>query len=99
MGIKDFLRNQACALFEVARRCRFPEEKAQIEALAKDIMAEVNQMEGDTLLYLCPVTGLRVQGWIDGDKGAADNAYEGIRCTACGQLHLVNRAGKVLAGG
>ena len=49
-------------------------------------------------LYRCPNTGLKVQGW-SADEITEDEAdtYETVTCTACGQLHLVNReSGRVL---
>jgi hypothetical protein len=52
-------------------------------------------------LFLCPNTGYRVQGWV-ADDGSSENgreAYEGISCLACGQLHLVNpKNGRVIGG-
>ena len=51
-----------------------------------------------TMLFRCPNTGYRVQGWIaeeasDGD----DNTYESLTCLACQQMHLVNpKTGRVL---
>jgi hypothetical protein len=51
-----------------------------------------------TFIFRCPNTGLIVQGWsaeeIPDDE---PDTYETITCTACGQLHLVNRGtGRVL---
>ncbi len=49
-------------------------------------------------LYRCPHTGTKVQGWIAADPTEnKDEAYEGVTCTACGRVHLVNsKTGKVL---
>jgi hypothetical protein len=43
-------------------------------------------------LYQCPVTRLTVQGTVEGEAAddAAERQYEGVECTACGRLHLVN---------
>jgi hypothetical protein len=51
-----------------------------------------------TFIFRCPKTGFKVQGWSaeETPDDEPDN-YETISCTACGQLHLVNRAsGSVL---
>ena len=49
-------------------------------------------------LYRCPNTGQKVQGFVADDPTAGDNDnFEGIICTACGRLHLVNpKTAKVL---
>lgn len=51
-----------------------------------------------TILFLCPNTGDRVQGWFaDDGSGDSDETYEGVTCLACRQVHMVNpRTGKVL---
>ena len=44
-----------------------------------------------TFLYRCPTTGFQVQGWSPKDDAAIEaNTYEGIACSACGLVHLVN---------
>ena len=44
-----------------------------------------------SLLYRCPNTGFRVQGWVEDDESEdSDVAYVGVVCHACGRLHLVN---------
>jgi hypothetical protein len=51
-----------------------------------------------TLLFRCPNTGYRVQGWVsdDGSEDAAET-YESVTCYACRQMHLVRpTTGKVL---
>jgi hypothetical protein len=51
-----------------------------------------------TVLFLCPSTGYRVQGWF-ADNGSEDSGemYEVVTCLACRQIHMVNpRTGKVL---
>jgi hypothetical protein len=51
-----------------------------------------------TVLFLCPNSGDRVQGWF-ADDGSEDSGetYEGVTCLACRQVHMVNpRTGKVL---
>jgi hypothetical protein len=49
------------------------------------------------VLFLCPSTGYRVQGWL-ADNGSDDSdAYQSVTCLACQRVHLVNLAtGKVL---
>ena len=51
-----------------------------------------------TVLFLCPNTGDRVQGWFaDDGSGDSDETYEGVTCLACRQVHMVNpRTGMVL---
>jgi hypothetical protein len=52
-----------------------------------------------TLIYRCPTTGLKVQGWFADDLTAAneDETYETVICTACTRLHLINpKTGRVL---
>jgi hypothetical protein len=52
------------------------------------------------ILYRCPNTGLSVQGWFADDASADEGeTYEAVTCTACRQVHFVNRVnGKVLSG-
>jgi RNase P subunit RPR2 len=48
-------------------------------------------------VFRCPNTRLNVQGWSAEDVSDEPNSYVTITCTACGQLHFVNRtSGKVL---
>jgi len=50
------------------------------------------------LLYRCPNTGLRVQGWLADKPAQHGEHYELVNCLACGGQHLVNAAtGKTLA--
>jgi len=49
-----------------------------------------------TFLFTCPVTQLKVQHWLDDDRDASEDDYEGITCEACAGVHFVNRKGKVL---
>jgi hypothetical protein len=50
-----------------------------------------------TFIYRRPNTGLNVQGWSAEDASDEPESYEAMTCTACGQLHFVNRdTGKVL---
>jgi hypothetical protein len=58
----------------------------------------LNAINGDTFVYLWPVTGLRVQGWVPDDPMADKDTYVGVKCIACGQVHLVNRPAKVVGG-
>jgi DNA-directed RNA polymerase subunit RPC12/RpoP len=53
-----------------------------------------------TFVYRCPNTGRRTQGWSADEVSDETDTYEAIRCTACLQLHFVNRTtGKVLGAG
>jgi hypothetical protein len=49
-------------------------------------------------LYRCPMTGLKVQGWVADDPEAkVDATYEPLTCIACTRVHLVNPStGRVL---
>jgi len=50
------------------------------------------------ILYLCPHTGFRVQGYTAEPILVGQDKYERVTCLACKQLHLVNmRTGEVLA--
>ena len=44
------------------------------------------------LLFNCPVTGIRVQHWLDDDNPSKPgDGYQSIVCQACARLHFVNR--------
>ena len=46
-------------------------------------------------IFICPNSGLSVQGWAAESPLAADY-YEAVQCGACNGVHLVNpRSGKV----
>jgi hypothetical protein len=49
-------------------------------------------------IYRCPATALNVQGWFaDEADDDEETTYETVTCSACCQVHLVNRAtGRVL---
>jgi hypothetical protein len=50
------------------------------------------------ILFTCPATKMLVQHWLgdDGDEAREDD-YEGVDCSACAQVHFINRkTGKVL---
>src|SRR5579872_1712588 len=51
-----------------------------------------------TIIYRCPNTGLKVQGWIADDPDIDDGEnFEPVDCLACTQTHLVNpKTGGVL---
>jgi hypothetical protein len=51
-----------------------------------------------TVLYHCPNTGFRVQGYTEGETIAPDHdGYVPVTCLACKLVHLVNaKTGKVL---
>ena len=43
------------------------------------------------LVYRCPNTGRQMPGFVADDPSNGDHdSYEGILCTACGRLRLVN---------
>lgn len=51
-----------------------------------------------TVLFHCPNTGMRVQGWF-ADNGSENGGetYETVVCAACSRLHLVNpKTGKTV---
>jgi hypothetical protein len=55
-----------------------------------------------TLIFRCPITGHRVQGWVAEEVPAdpPQRLFVSLRCTACAQAHLVNPAtGEVLGTG
>jgi hypothetical protein len=50
------------------------------------------------VIFICPVTDIRVQHWLDDDEDIPENEYEVIACPACTKVHLINRkTGKPLA--
>ena len=51
-----------------------------------------------TIIFRCPDTGLKVQGWIADDPDIEDGeSFEPVTCVACTRTHLVNpKNGKVL---
>jgi hypothetical protein len=53
------------------------------------------------MLYLCPNTGFRVQGYtVDETISRDHDAYEPVTCLACKLVHLVNpKSGKVFVAG
>jgi hypothetical protein len=53
-----------------------------------------------TFIYLCPATGLNVQGWFADEPPAGEGeVYDTVTCLACTRTHLINRStGKVLGG-
>jgi len=51
------------------------------------------------IIYRCPTTGFKVQGWFadDPEREDADDTYEAVLCSACTKLHLVNpKTGKTV---
>jgi hypothetical protein len=54
-----------------------------------------------TVLYCCPNTGFRVQGYtVDETVPSNHDFYEPVTCLACKLMHLVNpKTGKVFAAG
>ena len=52
-----------------------------------------------SILFRCPNTSRRVQGWIAEEVSDADeNAYQSVICLACQQVHLVNRKSEKVLG-
>jgi hypothetical protein len=44
-------------------------------------------------IYRCPTRGLNVQGWFADEPPANEtDSYETVKCLACNQMQLVNRA-------
>jgi hypothetical protein len=43
-------------------------------------------------LFCCPVTGMNVQGYSEAKKKPSDGMrhYEGVHCTACRSVHIIN---------
>jgi hypothetical protein len=49
------------------------------------------------IVFRCPNTGLRLQGWIADDPDADGRIFVAMLCTACKRSHLVNpNTGKTL---
>lgn len=50
------------------------------------------------VLFRCPNTRLRVQGWAADDQSqSSGDRFEPLTCHACGQVHLVNpKTGRTL---
>jgi hypothetical protein len=68
------------------------------QATDRNLACEVLESGMTTLLFTCPNTGSRVQGWFadDGSEAGGD-VYEGVTCLACRQVHMVHRqTGRVL---
>jgi len=42
------------------------------------------------VLFKCPITGFRVQGWIAEEISDDDENYVSVECLACKQSHMVN---------
>jgi hypothetical protein len=54
------------------------------------------------LIFRCPLTGYNVQGFLAEAPQAqpsADKVFVSLRCTACGQTHLVDPASREVLGG
>jgi hypothetical protein len=53
-----------------------------------------------TVIYQCPLTGFKVQGWVPEDVPEAEfeHTFIPMTCTVCTRTHLVHAVtGKVLA--
>jgi hypothetical protein len=49
------------------------------------------------LIYRCPKTGQKVQGWFADDGAESGESFETVTCPACCQVHLINlKTGKTL---
>lgn len=54
---------------------------------------------GVAVLYRCPITGLRVQSWVEEEVSSdASDTYVSVRCPACTRTHLVNPATEKVLG-
>jgi tRNA(Ile2) C34 agmatinyltransferase TiaS len=54
---------------------------------------------GVAVLFRCPVTGLRVQGWATEEVPSdATDIYVSVQCPACARTHLVNPATEKVLG-
>jgi hypothetical protein len=53
-----------------------------------------------TLIFRCPITSQRVQGWVAEEVPAdpPQRLFVSLRCTACAQPHLVNPASSEVLG-
>ncbi len=50
--------------------------------------------------FICPLTDMSVQHWLDEEENVPENEHEVIVCPACAKVHLINRrTGKPLAPG
>ena len=43
------------------------------------------------VIFICPITDLGVQYWLDDDENIPENEYEATICPACAKVHLINR--------
>jgi hypothetical protein len=41
--------------------------------------------------FICPMTNLSVQHWLDDDEDIPEDEYEVVSCPACAKVHLINR--------
>lgn len=49
------------------------------------------------VLFVCPVTSMKVQHWLDDDANIPKNEYRAVTCPACARLHFISRkTGKLL---
>jgi hypothetical protein len=42
-------------------------------------------------VFTCPVTGEKVQHWLDTNSETTENQYDAVTCPACARLHFINR--------
>jgi hypothetical protein len=43
------------------------------------------------VIFICPLTDLSVQHWLDEDEDVPETEHEVIVCPACAKVHLINR--------
>jgi hypothetical protein len=43
------------------------------------------------VIFICPLTDLSVQHWMDDDEIISENEHEVVACPACTKVHLINR--------
>jgi hypothetical protein len=55
-------------------------------------------MANCAFVYRCPATGHRVQGFVGASVPDDTSTYEGVMCTVCNRVHLVNPSNGHVAG-
>jgi len=63
------------------------------------VVRQTEQEERMTaVIFICPLTDLSVEHWLDEDEDVSENEHEVIVCPACAKVHLIHRkTGKPLA--
>ena len=85
---------------DIAAECRkrasaaqSPKTRTEFEAIAGryDEIADAELKRAPRCLFLCPIAGSDVQGFLVEEAPSDDpNSYTPVCCLACGQMHLVN---------